>query len=379
MADVLVIGCGLIGASVGMALRQAGRDVALSDEAPATTGTAVRRGAGRPWDGEESAALVLVAVPPHLTASALIEVQRLAVGGTYTHVASVQSQVQREIEALSPDASVVLGGHPLAGRERSGPLAATADLFVGRPWAICGGADTAPSAYADVRALVRDVGADPVELTAEAHDAAVAVLSHLPQLVSSALAAALIPESGRGAIDPGLQLAGPGVVDTTRLAASDPELWVQILELNARELAPVSRAVGARLTAAAEALEALSGSADPKAHAQATAALRDLLRLGNAGRALVPVKRGAREDAFAPVRVTVSDEPGRLAALLTDAGAAGVNVEDVHVEHVPGRPTGIIELLVGRRDVGRLGSALEARGWLVMEPDEIDLETHLST
>ena len=378
MADLLVIGCGLIGASVGMAMRQAGRDVLLADELPSTTGTAVRRGAGRPWDGSEEATVALIAVPPRRTASVLVELQSLDVARTYTHVASVQSQVQREIEALSQTPSVVLGGHPLAGRERSGPLAAAADLFVGRPWAICAGKDTGATAHADVRALVLDVGADPVELTAEAHDAAVAVLSHLPQLVSSALAATLVTDGSRGAVEPGLRLAGPGVVDTTRLAASDPELWAQILELNAHELAPIAKAAGTRLTAAAEALEALAGPAAPRAQAQATATLRDLLRLGNAGRALVPVKRGAREDAFALVRVTVSDEPGRLAALLTDAGAAGVNVEDVHVEHVPGRPTGVIELLVGRPDVGRLYSALDARGWLVMEPDATDGQRDLS-
>jgi prephenate dehydrogenase len=81
------------------------------------------------------------------------------------------------------------------------------------------------------------------------------------------------------------------------------------------------------------------------------------------------VKRGARAEAFAPLRVTVPDEPGRLAALLTDAGDSGVNVEDVHVEHVPGRPTGIIELLVELADVGRLGEALRARGWAVLLAD----------
>jgi prephenate dehydrogenase len=368
MADVLIVGAGLIGASVGIALTQAGWDVLIADESPQAVGVAVQRGAGRPWESGEAVQTALVAVPPRLTAAVLTELQRRDVARTYTHVASVQSQVQREIEALSPQSSQVVGGHPLAGRERSGPAHASSDLFAGRPWAICPGRDCSDVAIADLRAIVDAVGADPVLISAGAHDAAVAVLSHLPQLSSSALAASLAGSSVTGQ-DRHLLLAGPGVVDTTRLAGSDPDLWVQILELNAREVAPAVSALAERLAGAAAALQTLSGRPAPAEAAQAVSVLRDLLREGNAGRSLLPVKRGARAEAFAPLRVTVPDEPGRLAALLTDAGDSGVNVEDVHVEHVPGRPTGIIELLVELADVGRLGEALRARGWAVLLAD----------
>lgn len=366
MSDVLVVGCGLIGASVGMALRDAGRDVCVHDELPSVVGEAVRRGAGRAWDGVESAQIALIAVPPRVTASALIAAQSRNVARTYTHVASVQSQVQREVEALSSDPSVVVGGHPLAGRELSGPGAATADLFAGRPWALCAGETTSVQARNDVAALISDCGADAVVLSAAAHDASVALLSHLPQLTASALAAGLV---GAGAGQASLQLAGPGLVDTTRLAASDAELWTQIVELNAAEIAPFMTALAGRLTATAAALTALGGTPTPPEAARAVAELRDLLRDGNAGRALVPVKRGAASDAFAPLRVSVPDQPGRLAALLGDAGAAGVNVEDVHVEHIPGRPTGVIELLVRHEDLDRLAGVLEPRGWSVLGRD----------
>ena len=367
MADVLVVGCGLIGASVGLALQQNGWDVLLEDESPSVVGEAVRRGAGRPWDRHETARTALIAVPPRLTAAVLIRYQRLEVAKTYTHVASVQSQVQREVEILSTDTSVIVGGHPLAGRELSGPGAATADLFVGRPWALCPGTTATVQARTDVAELVGACGADAVELTAAAHDAAVALLSHLPQVASSALAAALAQTVEVTDDVSLLRLAGPGVVDTTRLAASDPDLWVQILELNAQHVAPVVTALAEQLATTAAALSALGAAPSPPEAARATAVLRDLLRGGNAGRALLPVKRGARSEAFAPLRVTVSDEPGRLAALLTDAGAVGVNVEDVHVEHVPGRPTGVIELLVAVEEVARLGTELRNRGWAVPE------------
>ncbi|MCW2671418.1 MAG: prephenate dehydrogenase [Frankiales bacterium] len=378
MADILVMGCGLIGASVGLALGAAGWDVVLDDQDPSVVGEAVRRGAGRPWDEAEPAGVALVAVPPRVTAGTLIALQRLDIAQTYTHVASVQSQVQREVEALSPDSSVIVGSHPLAGRELSGPRGATGDLFVGRPWAVCPTDRTSGSAVEAVRRIITACGADAVELSAVAHDAAVGLLSHLPQVASSALAAGLASPgspgragaAGRLEADPSrLRLAGSGLVDTTRLAASDPDLWVQILELNASEVAPLVTALGERLLAAGTALATLGGTASPPEAAAAVAVLRDLLRDGNAGRALVPVKRGVRSEAFAPLRVTVSDEPGRLAALLTDAGAVGVNVEDVHVEHVPGRPSGVIELLVRRDDLEPLAKELLALGWKVQQPD----------
>ncbi|MCU1600709.1 MAG: Prephenate dehydrogenase-like protein [Frankiales bacterium] len=366
MTSALVVGCGLIGASVGMALRDAGWDVFLEDEDPAAVGTAVRRRAGQPWENGVRTEIAVIAVPPRLTAAVLFATQTRNVAQTYTHVASVQSHVQREVEGLSTDLSTIVGGHPLAGRELSGPAAATADLFAGRPWAICAGPQTGGQAVTALRGLVAAVGADAVALTAAAHDAAVAVLSHLPQVTASALAAGLV---GAGLQADELRLAGPGLVDTTRLAASDAALWEQILELNAPHVAPVLTDLAARLTSAAAALTSLSDEPSPPQAAAAVAAVRDLLRTGNAGRALVPVKRGVRSEAFAPVRVTVRDEPGRLAALLTDAGLAGVNVEDVHVEHIPGRPTGVIELAVEVGDVIVLTDALRAAGWSVADPD----------
>jgi prephenate dehydrogenase len=216
-----------------------------------------------------------------------------------------------------------------------------------------------------VQQLIDAVGADAVVLSADAHDAGVALLSHLPQVLASALAASLV--ASPGVRDDGwLQLAGPGIVDTTRLAASDADLWLQILELNAGEVAPAVAALAGRLHSVAEALHTLAGPADATVLAQATAAVRDLLREGNVGRALLPLKRGVRAEAFAPVRVTVPDEPGQLARLLADSGVSDVNVEDVRVEHVPGRPWGIIELLVRLEDTGRLSGGLRQRGWDVL-------------
>ena len=138
----------MIGTSVGLALGRAGGgcDVVLHDESPAAEAVAIARGAGRAWDGCEQAELLLAAVPPTAIAGVLHSAQKLNLARIYTHVSSVQSHVQREIEALGCEVSSIAGGHPIAGRETSGPESATWDLFVGRPWAVC------PSAGSSVAA-----------------------------------------------------------------------------------------------------------------------------------------------------------------------------------------------------------------------------------
>ncbi len=370
-ADVLVVGAGLLGTSLALALRPE-QDVLLHDAAPTTLAAALARGAGRAWDGTERVRLCVVAVPPRSTAAVLLQVQALGVASTYTHVSSVQSGVQAEVEAGSGDATAVCGGHPMAGRERSGPKAAVADLFVGRPWAVCAGPATSDRARDDVTRLARTVGAAPVDLAPEEHDRLVALVSHLPQIAASALAARLV--DGRTGT---LPLAGPGLQDTTRLAASDPALWREVLSLNAANLAPLVQALARDLGAVGDALAAAAdaarehpatgpGAPAPDRAVTALTPVLDLLARGAAGRATVPVKRGDTATAFAHVAVSMPDEPGQLAAVLTAAGAGGVNVEDVRVEHVPGRPYGVAELAVRAAERERAEAVLRAAGWHVI-------------
>lgn len=367
MTTVLVLGTGLIGTSLGLALGQASEgpyDVLLDDLDPDNLRAAVERGAGRPWDRTEPVDLVVAAGPPRAIPAQLHAAQRMGLASTYTHVSSVQSQVQREVEALNCDASSIVGGHPLAGRETSGPTGARADLFLGRPWAVCPSAASSSTSRDAVRALALAVGAVPVDVTAEEHDHAVAVLSHLPQVVASALAGQLVADGAAlGTLR--TELSGPGLADTTRLAASAQGLWTEILTANRAFVAPAVRTLTADLEALAAALDGVGADGG---HTEAVAAF---LERGNRGRALVPVKRGVRDVGFARVAVTVDDRPGRLAALLTAAGEAQVNVEDVHVDHVPGRATGVIELLVAVEAQSGLETALRERGWLVrVEPEQ---------
>jgi prephenate dehydrogenase len=351
-ADLLVVGTGLIGTSVGLALRGQ-YDVVLDDPDAEAVGVAVARGAGRRWDGEEPFAHCLVAAPPSAVATVLSGLHRP--GATFSHVSSVQRTVHSELAAAGVPLADVCGSHPMAGKELSGPAAAAGGLFVGRPWVLCPSAETSPGAIAAVRDVAERCGAEPVVLTAEQHDVAVALVSHLPQVAASALAAVL-DGSGRP-----LQLAGPGLQDTTRIAGSDPGLWVELLRQNAAAVAPLVRQLAEELDVAARALEELAASpfADP-------APVESLLRRGGAGRRRVPRKRGELDRDFVVVPVEVTDEPGQLAGVLVSAAQAGINVEDVRVEHLPGRPTGVVELLVHLSAQEHARAALASAGWGVL-------------
>lgn len=353
-----VVGTGLIGTSVGLAL--AGEaEVLLSDVSADHLARAVARGAGRPYAGQ-AVDLALVCAPPSRTAALVRQLLAAGAAGAVSHVASQQSTVQDEVEAgdgrPATDLDRFCGSHPLAGRERGGPDAATGSLFVDRPWVLCPASRTSPAAEQAVADLAEACGAVPVRATARDHDAAVALVSHLPQLAASAVAARLADAPSAG-FDP-TQLAGPGVQDTTRIAASDPDLWVDVLTRNAEHVAPLVRRLADDLSAVADALAAGDGP-------DVGPVLRGLLERGRTGRARLPLKRG-RDASFADVVVAVPDRPGQLAAVLVTASAAGVNVEDVRVEHLPGRPRGLVALLVPAADAARAGAALATAGWDVL-------------
>ncbi|MCW2620843.1 MAG: prephenate dehydrogenase [Frankiales bacterium] len=364
-ADLLIVGTGLIGTSLALALRHE-RDVVLTDEAPDTLSAALQRGAGRRWDGREQVSLAVVCAPPGAVAGVLSALIHRQVAQTLSHVGSVQTAVQAEVESLQGLVPQLCGGHPMAGRERSGPGAATGKLFVGRTWAVCPSPHSSAGAVAAVRELAVAVGAHPALLSPEDHDRAVALVSHLPQLAASALAAQLV-RAPASATD----LGGPGLQDSTRIASSDSDLWREIVRLNAANLAPLVQGLAGDLARLAAALETLT--LPPEGQPDRAAALdvvSELLRRGVQGRESVPRKRGEHDAAFVSVSVSVQDAPGQLAALLSTAGDGQVNVEDVRVDHVPDTPRGIIELDVRPAARDRAVEVLRAAGWEVLGEDE---------
>ncbi|MEH3077676.1 MAG: prephenate dehydrogenase [Quadrisphaera sp.] len=259
-----------------------------------------------------------------------------------------------------------VGSHPLAGRERSGAVAARGTLFAGRPWVLCPTASSSAVAVATVRDLADDLGGVPVVMEAGAHDEAVALVSHVPQVAASLVAARL-----REAPEPAVDLAGQGLRDVTRIAESDPALWVQILGANAGPVAAVLRDLRADLDAVLAALEQLDtvqDAADAAANSPgALAAVARLIADGGAGRARVPGKHGAPPTSYAVVTVLVPDAPGELARLLHDVGAAGVNLEDLRLEHSPGQPVGLAEVSVLPAARTVLETALRDLGWALLD------------
>jgi prephenate dehydrogenase len=207
----VIIGTGLIGTSVALALRQRGTAVWLEDADQAAAALAAELGAGRLLAAgapDGPADLAVLAVPPEAVAATLASAQRRGLARCYTDVASVKQLPLRQARSLGCDLTRYVPSHPLAGRERSGPAAARADLFLGQPWAICPGPETAAAAVEDVRRLALSCGAQPVQMPPQTHDEWVALVSHATHVVAAAMAAqcATAPAGA-------LALAGSGLLD----------------------------------------------------------------------------------------------------------------------------------------------------------------------
>jgi len=377
---VLIAGAGLIGTSVALALRAKGAEVWLCDADPATARLAADLGAGVVVpdlrDAKGIADVAVLAMPPAVVGRELAFAQEYGVADVYTDVASVKVLPVSQARALGCHLETYVPGHPLAGRERHGPAAAQADLFLGRTWALCPLPETAPEAIEAVTALALACGADPVTTDPETHDRWVALVSHAPHLVAVAMAARLAPSSVSAEA---LRLAGGGLRDVTRIAAGDSALWTQILLANAGPVAEVVAAVAEDLAAAARVLAFASAAADGATVLPASAdddrvsaetrsdaeGVAGLLERGRAGVGRIPGKHGGQPRNFTVVQVVIADQPGELARLFNAAGAAGVNIEDIRLEHSPGLPVGVAELSVRPDQAGTLLDAMEAGGWPV--------------
>jgi prephenate dehydrogenase len=363
---VLVVGTGLVGTSVGLALRAAGVRVHLRDLDQAALVVAASRGAGEVdaldatglTEQGDPVRLVVVAVPPGRVPAVVADALTTHPEAVVTDVGSVKAEPLRALAALVDAAPLTryVGGHPMAGSEQSGPWAASGELFGGRAWAVTPHPAAAPAAIAAVEALARTCGAGVVRLSPDEHDLAVARVSHLPHLLSVLTAAQLVDAPADH-----LLLSGQGLRDVTRVAAGDPALWEQILAANAPALRSLLRGVRDDIDAL---LAGLGSSGDGQHHAEAAGPrVGGVLSRAVDGTRRIPAKHGGPAHAEAVVVVSVPDRPGELARLFGDAGRSDVNVEDVRIDHDPGRPVGLVELVVQTDAAERLVEALTARGW----------------
>lgn len=351
--QVRIVGAGLLGTSIGLALTKQGADVTITSQTSKSVELAISYGAGRAVSNTDAPDLIVVCVPPQLTAQLVAAELAAFPNAVVTDVASVKSGILEDLVNLNAPIQRYVGSHPMAGRERGGAIAGRADLFVGRPWVVTPNTKSSPAAIKMVEHLANSLEASVVNTSAKDHDRAVALVSHVPQLVSSLLAARLVSAQGDD-----VHLAGQGLRDTTRIAASDPELWMQILKANSAEVVSVLKEFAADLSSVVGSLEDLSSEAS-------ISKLRRILEAGNSGVEKIPGKHGAKHSTYAQVIVMIDDKPGELARLLTEVGEIGINLEELKLEHSPSAQIGLVELYVIPQAEAALISDLQKRGWRI--------------
>ncbi|MFT3874865.1 MAG: prephenate dehydrogenase [Propioniciclava sp.] len=348
LSPALVIGTGLVGASVALALTQAGVEVHLSDRRRSHAVVAASRGAGslEPVD-PEACRLVVVAVPPAALADVIAEALERYPNATVTDVGSVKGVQLAALRSRGLDLARYCGSHPMAGSQKAGPLTASGDLFVDRTWVITPHDTSIAQSVLVVRKLAELCGARLITMGAQHHDEAVGQVSHVPQLISALVAGGLLDLPAEH-----LKLAGQGLRDVTRIAGGDPKLWRQIIAANWQALRVELTELHADLGNLIEVLD------DPDA-------VETFLARGRRGTRALPGKHGDRPTDWAQVVVEIPDAPGSLAKLFADIEAAGVNVEDVTIEHDAERRAGWLAVHVTRKAAEPLAEAMTAAGWNV--------------
>jgi prephenate dehydrogenase len=337
-----LVGTGLIGASIGLALRARGWHVTGQDHDTARAEAARGAGALDAVGTDPGATITFVATPESSVAAAAKAA--LEGGGIVTDVGSVKAPIVADVS--SPR---FIGGHPMAGSEQEGVGGADPELFEGATWVLTPTEDTDPAAFARVRSVVSSLGADVVAIDPERHDALVAVVSHVPHLT----AATLMCLAAEGAEEHAalLRLAAGGFRDMTRIAAGHPGIWPDICTENR-----------VAIVEALDRLLASLGSMRDVVAAGDRTGLLATLEAARTARISLPAGVTHPED-FVEMRVPVADRPGVLAEVTTLAGELSVNIADLEIAHSAEGERGVLLLVVGATDAERLRVDLVERGY----------------
>ena len=350
-SSIKIIGSGLIGTSIGLALANKGVKVEMADIDPKAAKLANDLMASSP---EAKPEIVLYAGPSSGLVSALESELKVNSESKFIDIGSVKTKSLLEVSRSAIPTRQFLATHPMAGREVGGAQSARADLFQSRSWiymdTYLDGSPVDPKLIAAGLWLIETLGATAIAMSAAEHDRAVALVSHLPQVTASLLAAQLIGSEAQS-----LDLAGAGLRDTTRIAASNPALWDEILTSNSAELLPLLINLQSDLGTLISRL-------------QSSSSVSDLIERGNQGRSKIPGKHGGAAREYALLPVVIEDKPGQLAALFDECASAKVNVEDLTIEHSPGQFTGLITLALSANDAQILQAHLLKSGWSVHAP-----------
>jgi prephenate dehydrogenase len=338
-----LVGTGLIGGSIGLALRRAGWHVTGHDTDERSAALALEMGAIDAVGSDAAAEVTFIATPVRAVAAAAREA--LAAGsGVVTDVGSVKASV---VDAVGDPR--FLGGHPMAGSEQEGVEGADADLFNGAVWVLTPTAATSDDTFALLRSVVTELGADVVALAPDHHDALVAVVSHVPHLTATALMR--LADDRATEHRALLRLAAGGFRDMTRVASGHPGIWPDICAENREAILEVLDGLVASLQDVRRVVE--QGERD---------ALLGMLEQARHARANLPSRMGP-SSAAAEVRVPVPDKPGVLAEVTTLAGALGVNIGDLEIAHSSEGDAGVLILLVELAEAERLRVGLVQKGY----------------
>jgi prephenate dehydrogenase len=321
---VALVGTGLVGGSVGLGLRRAGSEVIGFDANGERADLARQLGAvdlvaATVDELVRDVDLVVVAVPVGMVADMVVAA--LDAGAPLvTDVGSVKGPVVQQVESARPElARRFVGGHPMAGSEQEGLEGASVDLFAGATWVLTPTPATDPAAFAAVRAVVGELGADTIALEPDVHDTLVAVVSHVPQLAASTLMNVADAGSDRHAVM--LRLAAGGFRDMTRIASGHPGIWPDICVANKEAIVT---ALDEYLTALMQVRALVSaGERD---------ALRTVLEDARSARRNLPTGMPA-DQPLVELRVPVLDRPGEIAQVTTIAARLGVNIVDLEIAH----------------------------------------------
>jgi prephenate dehydrogenase len=297
-------------------------------------------------------ALIVIATPPETIFEVAKHEFSSNPGALFIEVSGVKSNLLLQVDAFPELARIFASVHPMAGRETSGPQSARSDLFESRAWIISPTKSSSPSALKAANDLGIALGSTIYELDSGTHDSVVAAISHLPQILSSALGGSLKDESAEH-----LNLAGQGLRDVSRLADSEPELWSSLLLANSKEISPKISEVINRLSSLNQAV--LSGDRN---------AIIDFFNEGREGRAKIPGKHGSAKRDYTFVPIVIDDKPGGLARIFNECAAIEVNVEDLSMEHSPGQEVGLITLALSASDAEKLQKHLVSKGFLAHTP-----------
>ena len=344
LQKVRIVGSGLIGTSIGLGLVQRGVSVQMVDSDLAAQALAMDLTGGVEVTSPE---LVIFALPTSKLPLVIEGEIQLNPNSTFMDVGSVKNEVQLQVQTFSRLSTRFLPTHPMAGREIGGAASARADLFQGRSWILTPDQDCSAESKSLVLELIQHLGATPIELPADAHDAAVARISHLPQI-----AASLVAKQLSGTPAEWMELAGQGLRDTTRIAGSDENLWKDIIYSNRAEISELLINLQNDLTKMINSLD------DPSKIAELIAAGRD-------GKALIPGKHGGKAREYSYLPIVIDDKPGQLAAIFNECAAMEVNVEDLSIEHSPGQLSALITLSLSAQDAEKLSNHLTSIGWNV--------------